>query len=161
VLAAEPQPNGPIDLTGNPIVQGDYDSYVGELTTTTGAGAAAARSLRSPELEPARPKPAVAVAPLPAVDLSRVARFSGASEWNCAFPAEADLVQSDEAYVTIEVDVAVDGAPAFVRVLSDPGNGFGREARHCAMTKRYSSALNREGQPITGWTTPFRVHFSR
>jgi hypothetical protein len=46
-------------------------------------------------------------------------------------------------------------------VLADPGNGFGREARRCAMAKRYAAALDRDGGAIAGTTRPFRVHFSR
>jgi len=63
--------------------------------------------------------------------------------------------------VTLQVDVKPDGTASTVRVLSDPGNGFGREARRCAMNKRYSTALDHEGTAIAGTTKAFRVHFSR
>jgi hypothetical protein len=47
-----------------------------------------------------------------------------------------------------------------VRVLADPGNGFGREAMRCAMQKKYQPALDHDGNAIPGIVRP-RVHFSR
>ena len=61
----------------------------------------------------------------------------------------------------LQVDVRADGTPASVHVLTDPGNGFGREARRCGMNKRYTTALDHDGTAIDGTTKAFRVHFSR
>jgi len=50
-----------------------------------------------------------------------------------------------------------------VRVLSDPGTGFGREARQCALSqvsKKYYPALNREGVAIAS-TIQIDVSFER
>ena len=67
----------------------------------------------------------------------------------------------DEASVMLQVDVRPDGTAGTVSVLSDPGSGFAREARRCALGKRYSTALDHDGNAIGGKTKPFRVHFQR
>lgn len=61
----------------------------------------------------------------------------------------------------IQVTVKPDGSAESVNVLQDPGHGFGREARKCAMRKRYSQGLDVDGNAIGGITKPFRVRFER
>lgn len=166
VLTQEPRPDEPVDLTGNTIVQGNADAYAGGFTTATGTGTAAARAAPGPSTTAGGTGPGgMAAAPPPpsGPDRSRPASLGGGSEWSCPFPQEADTAQIDEAYVTLQVEVTADGAatPGGVRVLADPGNGFGREARRCALSKRYATALDHDGAPIAGSTRPFRVHFSR
>jgi protein TonB len=102
----------------------------------------------------------MAAPPPPGPDRSRAASLSGGTQWSCPFPPEADTAQIDEAFVSLKVDVRADGTPTAVSVLQDPGNGFGREARRCAMNKRYQTALDHDGTPIDG-TWRARVHFSR
>jgi protein TonB len=159
VLTQEPDPNEPVDLTGNTIVQGNADAYAGGFTTKNGTNANAARAIPSPTGVPGGT--GAVQAPPPGPDRSRAASLAGSRDWNAPFPAEADTVQIDEAYVTLQIDVRADGTPAAVRILSDPGNGFGREARRYAMTQRYAPALDREGNPVPGTIGPIRVHFSR
>jgi len=163
VLTQEPKPDEPIDLTGNTIVQGNADSFAGGFTAGNGTNTTAVKTMPSPTGVPggtgvpqANPPPPAA----PKVSKARAASLGGGSEWSCPFPAEADTAQVDEAVVTIEVDVRADGSPGGVKVLRDPGNGFGREARRCAMSRRYSSALDDDGNAIAG---PFKVNvrFSR
>jgi protein TonB len=48
-----------------------------------------------------------------------------------------------------------------VKVVSDPGHGFGRAARMCALGRRYTPGNDRAGQPITGTTPPIKVRFTR
>ncbi len=159
VLAQEPDPNEPVDLTGNTIVQGNSDAFAGGFTSGNGTSKTAVQTAPAPTGVPggtgpvAPPKPA-------GPDRSRTAS-AGGGEWSCPFPAEADTAQMDEAYVTLQVDVKADGSPGAIRVISDPGYGFGREARRCAMNKRFSTALDPAGNPIPGQTRPFRVHFQR
>ena len=100
---------------------------------------------------PARAPPG---APAPAgPDRTRGAGLLGSTEWNdCPFPQEADAEQIDEAQVTIQVHVKPDGRAEKVVVLSDPGHGFGREARMCAMRKSFQVALDREGHALPGVT---------
>lgn len=162
VLTAEPKPDEPLDLTGNTIVQGNADSFAGGFTTSNGTNNTAVNAMPSPTGVPGgtgqvqAPPP-----PPPGPDRSRTASLGGGGEWSCPFPAEADTAQVDEAFVTLQVDVKADGTASTVRVLSDPGNGFGREARRCAMNKRYATALDHDGMAIAGTTKAFRVHFSR
>lgn len=162
VLAQEPDPNDPVDLTGNTIVQGNADAYAGGFTAGNGTNQNAAHTMPSPSGVPGGTGPVQqAAAPPPAPDRSRIASLGGGGEWSCPFPPEADTAQVDEAYVTLQVEVKADGSPGSVRVVSDPGNGFGREARRCAMGKRYATAQDHDGNPIAGTTNQFRVHFSR
>lgn len=141
VLAQEPDPNEPVDLTGYTIVQGNADQFAGGFTASNG---------KSTSAVPTAPAPSGVgggTGPPRGVDRSRGCHVEGGAEWNCPFPQEADTVQVDEAYVTLQVDVRPDGTPSSVRVVDDPGNGFGREARRCAMGKRYEPALDHDGSP--------------
>jgi periplasmic protein TonB len=96
------------------------------------------------------------------VDRSKPPGLSGGTNWGtCPFPAEADAEQIDQAKVTIVVTVRPDGSPLAVKVLSDPGHGFGRNARMCALGKRWTAGLDRNGQPTTGTTPPITVKFNR
>jgi len=144
--SAELQREGPVDLTDDPIdaPRRDPPGSPDPGHEATGHG----RPLDSPGR-------------VQAPDRSRPASLAGASSWSCPFPPEADAAQADEAYVTLEVTVGPDGVATGTRVLADPGNGFGREARRCAMRERYGVALDREGNAVAGTTRPFRVHFSR
>jgi outer membrane biosynthesis protein TonB len=158
VLTSEPDPAEPVDFTGNTLVQGNADVYGGGYTASNGTGAGVQTFRSRGGLTPGGP----AVLKWAATsDDSRGASLGDGDEWNCPFPAESGAAQIDEAYVTLIVDVAVDGSARAVRVLSDPGSGFGREARQCAMSKRYVTALDREGRALSGTTKPIRVHFSR
>ena len=161
VLTQEPDPSDPVDLTGNTIVQGNADAYAGGFTASNGTNTNAARTTPNPSGATGGTGQAQAAPPAPMPDQSRTASLGGNAEWHCDFPDEADTAQVDEAYVTLQADVKADGSPSAVRVLSDPGNGFGRQARRCAMNKRYVTALDRDGTPIAGTTKPIRVHFSR
>ncbi|MDP9003153.1 MAG: energy transducer TonB [Myxococcota bacterium] len=158
VLAQEPDPNEPVDLTGNTIVQGNGDTYAGGFTTANGTSGNAVRGAAVAGGVPGGTGP-VRPAPQVGTDRSRAASV-GATEWNAPFPPEADAAQIDDAYVMLQVDVRPDGTPAAVRVLSDPGNGFGREARQYALRQHYSPALDHDGNAIAA-TTRVRVHFSR
>jgi protein TonB len=157
VLAQEPDPNEPVDLTGNTIVQGNADAYAGGTTAANGTSARPVRTITGPAgvaggTGPVQAKPAPSAC-------ARAASVGG-TEWNAPFPPEADTAQIDEAYVTLQIDVRPDGTASAVRVVTDPGNGFGREARRYALAQHYPSAIGNDCQPTTG-TVKFRVHFSR
>jgi protein TonB len=156
VLTQEPDPNDPVDLTGNTIVQGNADAYAGGYTASTGKSAQAVNAMPSPTGVVGGTGPVKAVGP----DRSRRASL-GAHEWNAPFPPEADAVQMDEAYVTLEIDVRADGTADAVRVVKDPGYGFGREARRYALTQRYQTAFDHDGNAIPQTIGPIKVHFSR
>ena len=57
--------------------------------------------------------------------------------------------------------VRADGTAESVSVVRDPGQGFGRAARACAMRQRYAAAEDREGRAVIATTAPFRVRFTR
>jgi protein TonB len=100
--------------------------------------------------------------PPPKVDRSRSPGLIGSSDWrNCPFPPEADAEQIDSAVVRIIVTVRADGTPQSVQVASDPGHGFGRAARMCALTKRYTPGLDQDGKPVTKTMPPIAVNFLR
>lgn len=97
----------------------------------------------------------------PPVDKSRPATLAGSTSWNCPFPPEADAEGRDSAVAVIVVTVRPDGSPASVSVVQDPGAGFGRAARRCALGRRYVAGLDKDGQATTTTTPPIRVKFSR
>lgn len=105
--------------------------------------------------------PGAAVQGPPPPDLSKPPTISGSSAWNCPFPPEADAAQVDQATATIVVTVRPDGSPQSVSVTNDPGNGFGRAARTCALGRKYKAGLDKAGQPTTATTPPIRVRFTR
>jgi protein TonB len=157
VLAQEPDPNEPVDLTGNTFVQGNADSYAGGTTSANGTSTRAVRAVAAPTGVPNATGTATAKPVGP--DRSRKASVGG-TEWNAPFPPEADTAQIDEAYVTLQIDVRADGTAATVTVVKDPGTGFGREARRYALTQHFQPALDHDGNPIPS-TIITRVHFSR
>ncbi len=157
VLTREPDPNEPVDLTRDTIVTGNADSYAGGITASNGTGTKAVRGLaaaKAPSEAPPAPPP-----PPPGPDRTRKASI-GAKEWNVPFPVEADTAQIDEAYVVLQMEILADGIVSSVRVLTDPGNGFGREARKYALTLKIPPALDHDGNPIASTVTT-KVHFTR
>ncbi|HQP35119.1 MAG TPA: energy transducer TonB [Polyangiaceae bacterium] len=166
VLTANPDPSEPVDMTGNAFVQGDSDQYVGGVTAAAGTGSAAtynpsattgptATGTGTGGPPPPPPKPQ-------GPDQSRPPGIVGGAAWSsCEFPPEADQDQVDYAVAVIVVTVRPDGSAQSVRVVSEPGHGFGRAARMCALTKRYTPALDRDGNPVVGTTPPINVTFTR
>ena len=160
VLTADPDPNEPVDLTGG-FVQGNAATYAGGITSANGTGT---KAVYNPAAAPTGVPGGTGTGPAPAArkeDKSRVAGLLGSVEWNCPFPGEADSEQIDQAFVMIQVKVKPDGSPENVSVLQDPGHGFGREARKCAMGKKYAPSLDPDGNAIAGTTRPIRVRFER
>jgi protein TonB len=157
VLTQEPDPNEPVDLTGNTIVQGNADAYAGGTTSANGTSTRAVRAIASPTGVPngTGAPPAKPAGP----DRSRGLSL-GATEWNAPFPPEADTAQIDDAYVVLQIDARADGTVSAVRVVKDPGNGFGREARRYALGLHLAPALDRDGNPIAASVTT-KVHYSR
>ncbi len=140
VLAAS---SGVIDF-GEHFVNGTGDSYAGGATDAAGASTSAVRDATAHDA-PTSPAPSAVV-----VDLSRPPRFSGSGRWQCPFPDEADDAGIDHAVVSLRVEVAADGSVRSVSTSNDPGDGFGREARRCAGSKRWGAALDRAGRPVAG-----------
>ncbi|MCC6214571.1 MAG: energy transducer TonB [Polyangiaceae bacterium] len=164
VLTADPDPTEPVDLTDPGFVQGTGDRYAGGTTTSEGTSKTAVTDpgARKDGVPGGTGKAAPAPPAAPAKDLSRApAPLGAAGGWDCGFPPEADAEQIDFARVQIAVTVGPDGRAKSVSVLSDPGHGFGRHARQCALRKSYSPGLDRSGQPATQTTPPFTIRFRR
>jgi protein TonB len=161
ILTQEPDPDAPVDLTGQGFVTGNAESYAGGVTASTGTSKTAVRNLNAapggaPGGTGTKPGPA-ATGP----DMSSPPQITGGTDWDCPFPPEADVDQIDFQRVPIVVTVRADGSPESVRVVNDPGHGFGRAARQCAMRQRYVPAKDRQGNPISGTMPPFSVKFTR
>jgi protein TonB len=154
VLTAQPNPDEPLDLTGNTFVQGSAESYAGGVTARSGTSNTAVRDLG------ARAGGVVGGQGKEIGDQSRAARPLD-DEWNCPFPAEADVEQINFKRVQVVVKVGTTGKALDVTVVADPGYGFGLAAKRCAMRQRYQPALGRDGKPIVGTASSFYVRFSR
>jgi protein TonB len=160
VLTQQPNPDEPVDLT-NSFVNGAADSYAGGVTQSTGTSDTAvyARKVAPGGVQGGT---GTAAGPAPTtVDRSRPASLAGSKDWKCDFPPEADIDQVDQAFVVVQVATRADGSPERVSVLSDPGHGFARAARTCALKERYDPALDRDGHPIAGQTKSIRIRFER
>jgi len=162
ILTQEPDPDAPVDLTGQGFVTGNAESYAGGVTASAGTSKTAVHNMNAtpggvPGGTGTKPGPAAPTGP----DLSRPPALSGSSDWDCPFPPEADVDQIDLQKVPIVVTVRADGTPESVRVVSDPGHGFGRAARQCAMRQRFEPARNREGHPVAGVLPNINVRFTR
>jgi protein TonB len=162
VLTQQPDPNEPVDLT-NSFVTGDADSYAGGTTQATGTSTSAVYARRvGPGTGTAQQGAGKGQGTAPVgQDRSRAASLAGSKEWKCDFPPEADVDQIDQAFVVVQVATRTDGSPDHVSILSDPGHGFGRAARVCAMKERYDPALDHDGNAIAGSTKSIRIRFER
>jgi serine/threonine-protein kinase len=81
--------------------------------------------------------------------------------WDCGFPWEGDVDKINYAAVRIAVTVKPDGSAESAEIVADPGHGFGRVARSCAMRQQFIPALDHDGRPFQATTQPFTVAFRR
>jgi protein TonB len=161
VVMAEPAKDEPVDLTGNTFLSGTADTAVGGTTQIGGTAKTATNNAAAVATGVPGGTGTAAAPPAVKVDRSRAARIMNiANLERCPFPAEADAEQVDEAVVGIDVKVSVDGRAESVAITSDPGHGFGREARKCALREKYEPALNVDGAAMPG-TYRVRFRFSR
>ena len=159
VLTKQPDPDQPVDLTGDSFVVGSASNYAGGETASNGTNRNAVSGNTGTPTSSGRSR-ATGASPGSGQDLSRAASIMGGSAWNCPFPAEADGDGVDNAVVTIRVDVSSAGTVRNVVVLGDPGHGFAREARRCATSKQWAPTLDHDGKAIQGAVT-LRVRFDR
>ena len=153
----------PVDLTGQGFVSGEGSVGYGQIAAA-GTGTVATRNPNAVIGGVVGGTGTGTGAPplsAPGPDLSKPPGLVGGTAWNCGFPPEADVDQIDEAVALIVVTVRPDGSPLSVKVVTDPGHGFGRSARRCALGRRFTPGLNREGVPTTSTTAPIRVRFTR
>lgn len=140
---------------GETLVVGDGAHYAGGTTERGGTAthAVAAPNARAGGVEGAKGDSV-------GVDRSRAPQLAGGFQWDCPFPEEADDEGISHAVVTLRVAVGVSGRVDKVDVVKDPGYGFGREARRCAMSKGWAAGLDRAGNP-TATATLVNVSFDR
>jgi periplasmic protein TonB len=124
------------------LVTGNAASYAGG---TTERGGTASQAVHTPNARAAGVPDGSGDAP---VDRSRAPQLAAGTDWSCPFPAEAEEDGVDHAVVGLEVEIATSGAVLAVTIHSDPGSGFGREARSCALKKHWRPGLDKNGQPI-------------
>ncbi|HKP58971.1 MAG TPA: energy transducer TonB [Polyangiales bacterium] len=139
---------------GDTFVQGQASQYPGGATEASGTSQAVvrdtqARAFGSPEGRGTA-----------AIDRSREPQLADGTHWACPFPDEADDGGLDTAVVGLKVRVAADGTLEGVEISQDPGHGFGREARRCALRKRWQAGRDRAGNPIAG-TRLLNIRFQR
>lgn len=158
VLMADPDPDEPVDLTGNTFVQGNAEAYAGGTTTSNGTSKKAVYDPHAAGAGPAivgngPPGPAKSDMSRPAVPLS--------GSWDhCGFPAEADIEQVNYARVSLAVTISADGNAQSASVVQDPGYGFGALAKRCALREHYQPARNHDGAAIT-FTQVITINFKR
>lgn len=167
ILTREEDPNEIVDMTDRGIASGDgtgvgYGRVAAEGTAkapTYNPNAKVGGVPGGTGTGPVRPPPPP---PPPTPDRSRPPGLAGGTSWNhCPFPPEADAEQIDQARVVIAVTVRPDGTVQSVKVVRDPGHGFGRAARICALTKRFTPGLDRSGRPTTSVIPAIRILFTR
>jgi protein TonB len=149
LAAAAPDP---LDFTGWAFIVGAGSSHAGGNTTSTGTSLTPATGNVAPD---GKGEGAVA-----ARGRARPVSLDQ-SAWSCPWPAEADARQVDEETVVLRVAVGSDGRADRVEVVADPGFGFGRAARQCALATRFEPARDIVGQPVAALSPPIRVHFFR
>ncbi len=147
ILAAEPDPAEPLDLTADGFVTGPGTNFAGGKTASKGTSKTAVRDSRARATGVSGSNGKAEVAGPPPVDKSRPAGLP-TGNWNsCPWPAQATAEQINNAVVRIVVVVGADGRPTSVNVVSDPGYGFGAMAQRCAMRFSYPVGRDKLGNP--------------
>lgn len=154
VVAEEPDPSAPVDLTADTFVSGSASAYAGGVTTSGGTNP---KAVYSRKVDPAAP-PSTTAGTNP--DRSQPVTLE-ADEWHCAWPSEADAEQIDEHTAVIRVAVRPDGSVESASITQDPGFGFGAAAVRCALRTRFVPAKDRQGRPVRAQSSPIRVRFTR
>jgi protein TonB len=158
ILTQEPKPDEPVDLTGMGFVTGTADTYAGGVTSSTGTSTKAVHNLNAGAS--GVPGGTGTAPAAPAADISRQATIDGDTDWDCPWPAEALSEQIETQRVFIVVTVGADGSPRDVKVVKDPGHGFAKAVKQCAMRQHFRAALDHSGRPVPSTMPPFSVKFT-
>ena len=147
VIARDPVAD-PLDLTASSFVVGKAGTYAGGASTSSGTSA--------------RPVDSRAIAPAAVATGSHRRSVSlDESAWSCPWPSEAEGIEIVQEVVVLRVSVRSDGTADAVKILSDPGTGFGAAARACALRTHFRPALDDGGAAMAAWSPPIRVRFVR
>lgn len=147
-----------VDLSN--IVLGSGAKFEGGATASSGTSARAVHAIGARGAGDSVTTGAAAGARAPSVNRTRAPRLAGGASWSCPFPPEADVAGVNEAAVTLRVSVGMTGRVNAVQVTSEPGYGFGRAAKRCAMSKRWAPGLDASGR-VTDATAVVNVRFVR
>jgi protein TonB len=147
VIARVPEAN-PLDFTATTFVTGTASTYAGGASTSSGTSKTAVEGR--------------AVDPGSREGSGRARSVSlDEASWSCPWPREAESAGINEQMVVLRVSVDPDGSAQAVKIVTDPGTGFGQAARTCALHTRFLPGLDPSGQPVTAWSPPIRVRFVR
>jgi periplasmic protein TonB len=146
VIAAAPELDKPLDMTGFNMVIGKGNVYAGGVTASAGTSLTAVSDVRA---KGAGASQARVAAP-------------ARTDWACAWPAEEEEnTDVRSVRVLIRVHVDRDGDPNSVDILGPASATFERAARGCALNESYLAAKDDAGHAVSGATPPFSVHFFR
>lgn len=148
-----------VDLS-NTIVVGSGSKYGGGTTDPNGTSAGPVRALGARGAGAGVAQGAPVAPSKPAPSLARAPRLAGGASWSCPFPPEADVADVNQATVALRVSVGANGSVSDVSVSSEPGYGFGRAAKRCAMSKRWDPGLDATGRAV-GAVAVVNVRFVR
>ncbi len=137
-----------MDFTASSFVVGKAGTYAGGASTSSGTSAHAAdgRAVASAAGDPGSRRRSVSL---------------DESAWSCPWPPEAGGAEIVREVVVLRVSVRSDGTADAVKILSDPGAGFGPAARACALRTHFRPALDEGGAAMAAWSPPIRVRFVR
>lgn len=79
----------------------------------------------------------------------------------CSFPDGEDAKDIEDARVRLVVAVDAAGTAKWVRILDDPGFGFGQAATKCALEMTYLPKQDAQGTPIASVSRPIVIRFQR
>ena len=163
ILTQEPDPNEPVDLTGQGFVTGNAEDYAGGVTANNGTSTNAVRNrdaapggVQGGTGTKAGP-PSFHRAPIFLIPPRSRAEPSGTA----LFPPKPTPSRSIfSACSSSRRGSTPTERSQDVKVIADPGNGFGRDARQCALRQRWNPAIDREGHP-KAITQRINVKFQR
>jgi protein TonB len=151
VVAREPNPDAPVDLSGETFVVGSASTYAGGVTAPSGTNPTAVQTREVDPRSPPGSGEADRSSPVSIED----------PDWKCPWPNEAADLPIDQQLVLIRVVVRPDGTVESAQIIKDPGHGFGQQAVACAFRTRFVPALDARGRPIRAQSPPVRVKFTR
>jgi protein TonB len=148
VIARVPEAT-PVDFTTTAFVTGTATTYAGGTSTSSGTTRHAVEG-----------REVAAGGSTQAGSRTRPVSLDEAS-WSCPWPREAESTGINEQTVVLRVNVESDGAVQTVKIVTDPGSGFGEAARTCALQTRFHPARDPSGEATAAWSPPIRVRFVR
>lgn len=148
-----------VDLSSS-IVVGSGSKFAGGNTDPAGTSTRAVRTAGARGVGGGVTPGGIPAVQAPPVNRARAPRLAGGASWSCPFPPEADVAGVNQASVSLRVSVGATGSVSGVQVTAEPGYGFGRAAKRCAMNKRWDPGLDASGRVVDA-TAVVNVRFVR